>query len=142
MESSHVFFIGLLVLPRRQCCRAAKLFLGGITKELPEDVLKEYFSAYGEVKDVVVTGIVDWKRERLLVFSNSLMPKRLRGLSAKRSSISINNKSLSLDIYAKGGSDNKPRSSLEYHGPIANINTKKGLNTKPPRSASAMYVLP
>ncbi|KAI0501455.1 hypothetical protein KFK09_016400 [Dendrobium nobile] len=32
----------------------AKLFIGGITKELEEEVLKEYFQKYGEVKEVVV----------------------------------------------------------------------------------------
>ncbi|XP_020570645.1 heterogeneous nuclear ribonucleoprotein 1-like [Phalaenopsis equestris] len=32
----------------------AKLFIGGITKELEEDVLKDYFQKFGEVKEVVV----------------------------------------------------------------------------------------
>ncbi|KAI0503560.1 hypothetical protein KFK09_014494 [Dendrobium nobile] len=32
----------------------AKIFVGGITKELEDDALKEYFERYGDVKEVVV----------------------------------------------------------------------------------------
>ncbi|VDP01974.1 unnamed protein product [Soboliphyme baturini] len=46
------------------CNQYRKLFIGGITPNTTDEVLKEYYSQYGEVKDVVVMKDPNTKRSR------------------------------------------------------------------------------
>ncbi|PKA54244.1 Heterogeneous nuclear ribonucleoprotein 1 [Apostasia shenzhenica] len=108
MESSPSSSSASWSSPSPMLAEPAKLFLGGITKELPEDVLKEYFSAYGEVKDVVVirdrsTGNV--RGFGFLEFVNAEAAERV--ISEKKQHL-INNKSIEVKRA-------RPRLKEHYH---------------------------
>ena len=128
-----------------------KLFIGGLSYETTEDGLKEYFSGYGTIKDVVVIKDPETKKSRGFGFvtfeeisnvdaAQSSRPHTIEGKEVDTkialSRDSRDNKEISkmfVGGLAKDTTEEQMREAFEKFGEVKSISIIKDKNTQEPR---------